>query len=77
MGRDRWLHTDQMRCGKLVDKEYLDAARSARREQRMLRNLGQGERDGVCSDYVSQHLGGLVAPLPVTPWGDRILLSFH
>ena len=43
----------------------------------MLRNRGQGERDGAHSDYVGQHLGGLVGPLPVTPWGDRSLLSFH
>ena len=62
---------------KTGHKEYLDATRSMRREQRMLTNLGQGERDGVCSDYVAQHLGELVAPLPVTPLGDRILLRFH
>ena len=43
----------------------------------MLRNLDQGERDGERSDYMGQHLGGLVGPLPVTPWGDRSLLSFH
>jgi len=43
----------------------------------MLENLGQGERDGECSDYVGQHLGGLVGPLPVTPWWYRSLLRFH
>ena len=58
---------DQMSCGKLVDKEYLDRARSTRREKRMLRNPSQGERDGACNDYVAQHLGGLVVPLPITP----------
>ena len=66
-----------MSCGKLVDKEDLDAARSVRREQRMLKNSYQGERDGGHSDYVGQHLGGLVGPLPIMPWGDRSLLSFH
>jgi hypothetical protein len=68
---------DQMSCVKLVNKEYLDAARSARREQRMLWNPSQGERDGARSDYVALHLGGLEGSLPVTPWGDRILLHFH
>ena len=43
----------------------------------MLRNPGQGERDGVRSDYVAQHLGGLAGSLLVTPWGDRSLLDFH
>ena len=66
-----------MSCGKLVDKEDLDAARPMRSEQSMLNNLGQVERDGARSDYVAQHLGGLVAPLPITPWGDRSLLRFH
>ena len=68
---------DQMSCGKMVDKEDLDAARPVRCEQRMLKNLDQAERDGVHSDCMAQHLGGLVVPLPVTPWGDRSLLSFH
>ena len=68
---------DQVSHGKLVVKEYLNAECSARGEKRMLWNLGQGERDGECSDYVGEHLGGLVGPLPVTPWGDRSLLSFH
>ena len=66
-----------MSCGKLDVIEYLDADCSARVEQRMLRNLGQGERDGARSDYMAQHLGALVAPLPVTPWGDRSQLRFH
>jgi hypothetical protein len=66
-----------MSCGKLVDKEYMDTARSVRREQRMLWNLGQGERDGVHSDYMALHLEGLEWLLPVTPWGDRSLLRFH
>ena len=68
---------DQMSFGKLADKEDLDAVRPARSEQRMLKNLDEGERDGAHSDYVAQHLGGLVAPLPITPCGDRSLLSFH
>ena len=43
----------------------------------MLKNPGQGERDVECSDYMGDHLGGMVVQLPVTPWGDRSLLSFH
>ena len=66
-----------MSRGKLVVKEYLDTTRFARGEHRMLKNPGQGERDGARSDYVAQHLGGLVGLLPVTPWVDRSLLSFH
>ena len=66
-----------MSCGKLVDKEDLDATRLARCEQRMLKNPGQGERDGACCDYMAQHLGGLDEPLPVTPLGDKSLLCFH
>ena len=66
-----------MSCGKLVVKEYMDAMRPARGEQRMLMNPDQGERDGARSAYVCQHLGVLVGPLPVTPLGDRSLLSFH
>ena len=73
-GRDT---RDLVSHGKLVVKEYLDAACSVRVEQRMLRNPGQGERVGAHSDYVGQHLGGLVGLLPITPWGDRNLLSFH
>ena len=66
-----------MSHGKLVVKEYLDATRSMRKEKRMLRNPGQGERDGAHSNYVDQHLGGLVGLLPITSWENRILLSFH
>ena len=66
-----------MSRGKLVVIEYLDVECSVKGEQRMLRNPSQGERDGECSDYVGQHLGGLVGLLPVTPWGDRSLLRFH
>ena len=66
-----------MSHGKLVVKEYLDTKCSMRGEERMLWNPSQGERDGAHSDYVGQHLGGLVGPLPITPWGDRSLLSFH
>ena len=66
-----------MSRGKLVVIEYLDAECSARGEQGMLRNPGQGERDGEHSDYLGQHMGGLVGSLPITPWGDRSLLSFH
>ena len=73
-GRDT---RNQLSHGKLVVNEYLDVECSARVEQRMLRNPSQGERDGECSDYVGQHLGGLVGSLPITPWGDRSLLSFH
>ena len=43
----------------------------------MPRNPNQGERDGACSDYVAQHLGGLVGSLPITPCEDRSLLRFH
>ena len=67
----------QVSHGKLVVIEYLDVECSTRVEQRMLKNPDQGERDGERSDYVGQHLGGLVGMLPVTPWGDRSLLSFH
>ena len=35
----------------------------------MLKNPNQGERDGEHSDYMGQHMGGLVGLLPVTPWG--------
>ena len=73
-GRDT---RDQVSYGKLVVIEYLDAEHSTRVEQRVLRNTGQGERDGERSDYMGHHLGGLVVPLPVTPWGDRSMLSFH
>ena len=66
-----------MSRGKLVVKEYLHASCSTRGENRMVRNPGQGERDGAHSYYVGQHLGGLVGPLLVTPWGDRSLLNFH
>ena len=66
-----------MSCGNLVVKEYLDAACPMRGEQTMLRNLSQGERYGDRSDYMGQHLGGLVGLLPITPWGDRSLLIFH
>ena len=68
---------DQVSHGKLVVKEYPDTTLSTRGEQRMLRNPDQGERYGACSDHVAQHLGGSVGPLPVTPWVDRSLLSFH
>ena len=43
----------------------------------MLMNPSQGERYGARSDYVGQHLGGLVGLLPITPWGDRSLLRIH
>ena len=66
-----------MSCGKLVVKEDLDATRPTRYEQRMVWNLGQGEKDDARCDYVSQHVEGLVAPFPVTPWGDRSLLCIH
>ena len=66
-----------MSRGKLEVIEYLDVECSARVEQRMLRNPDQGERDGEHSDYVGQHLGGLVGLLRTTPFGDRSLLSFH
>ena len=56
-----------MSCLKLVDKEDFDVARPVRYEQRMLRNPHQGERDSARSDYMAQHLGGLVVSLPVTP----------
>jgi hypothetical protein len=54
---------------KLVVIVYLDVECSTRVEQRMLRNPDHGEKDGEHSDYVGQHLGGLVGPLPVNPWG--------
>ena len=73
-GRDT---RDQVSRGKLVVKEYLDAARSTRGEQSMLRNPGQGERDGARCDCMDLHLGGLEGLLPVTPWVDKSLLSFH
>ena len=66
-----------MSHGNLVVKEYLDIECFARGEQRMLWNPGQGGRDGKRSDYVDQHLGGLVGLLPITPLGDRSLLRFH
>ena len=53
-----------MSRGKLVVIEYLDAECSTMSEQRMLRNLDQGEGDGEHSDYMGQHLGGLVGLLP-------------
>ena len=68
---------EKMSCGKLVDKEDLDVVRPARCEQRMLRNPDQGERDGASSDCMAHHIGRLVTPLPVTPWGDRSLLRFN
>ena len=52
---------------KLVVKEYLDAVYSTRGEKTMLRNFNQGDRDGERSDYIGQHLGGLVWTLLVTP----------
>ena len=58
-----------MSCGKLVVKEDLGVARPVRCEQRMLRNLGQGEKDGARCDCVAQYVEWLVAPFPVTPWG--------
>ena len=73
-GRDT---RDQVSRGKMVVKEYLDIECSVRGEQRMLWNPSQGERDDEHSDYVGQHLGGLVGLLLVTPWGDRSLLIFH
>ena len=63
-GRDT---RDQVSRGKLKVIEYLDAECSSRVEQRKLRNLSQGERDGKHSDYVGHHLGGIVMPLPITP----------
>ena len=66
-----------MSCGKLVIKEDLDAARPTRYEQRMLRNPSQGEKYDAHCDCVAQNLGGLVAPFPVAPWGDRSMLCFH
>ena len=73
-GRDT---RDQVSRGKLVIIEYLDVECPMWAEHKMLRNFDQGERDGERSDYMGHHLGGLVVSLPVTPWGDRILLSFH
>ena len=66
-----------MSCGKSVVKEDLDAARPARCEQRMLRDPGQGEKDGVRCDCVAQHVEWLVVPFHVTPWGDRSPLCIH
>ena len=68
---------DQVSHGKLVVKEHLDASCSTRGEKRMLRNPGEGDKDGAHSDYMGQHLGGLVESFPITPWGDNSLLSFH
>jgi hypothetical protein len=48
-----------------------------KRRAKNAQEFDQGEKDGAHSDNVAQHLGGMVACLPITPWGDRRLLSFH
>ena len=61
-----------MSCGNLEVKEYLDAEFYVRVEQIMLKNPGQGGRVVRVSDYVCQHLGGLVVPLHVIPRGRGV-----
>lgn len=48
-----------------------------RRAEDALESQPRRERDGVRSECMALHLGGLVESLTVTTLGDRSPLSFH